>query len=446
MTKATEIEIRDTISGLSRLVETNPLSNYNIFVIDQNLTHNSSLSIINSNVMRAGHTYDANVSSLIFDLYDASEKYNINGNGSVSQRYFNDSTEIGGKYYLSVGKVSGNFQSNLYFQAIDHLFNPNDLGFLNRNNSKELSFSSSYKTYKPFWRINRTWSSLDVTYSRLYKPDAFISFDMEGEFGASFNNFLAAGIWLNVFPINEVDYFEARTDGFYYNRPGGFRFGGFISSDYSKPFALDININILNRKEKGRYNTSINISPRFRFNDKFSLIYRLNYFALSNDVGLALTSDFDTKDIDGLPIFGQRDRQNIINVITANYIFNNKMDLSFRARHYWAKVDYKTFYSLGKNGSVSDIEYTGISSDDVSLHNNNYNAFTIDMVYTWFFLPGSQISIVWKNSIFSSNPNIGLNYLENSKILKDEPTLNSLSIKLLYYIDYGKVKSQLFKN
>jgi hypothetical protein len=45
-----------------------PLTNYNVFVLDQRFRKNSSVSFVNTNVTRNGSFKDANVSALIFDL------------------------------------------------------------------------------------------------------------------------------------------------------------------------------------------------------------------------------------------------------------------------------------------------------------------------------------------------------------------------------------------
>jgi hypothetical protein len=47
--------------GEQRKFSRSLLSNYNIVVFDQSLKNNSYVSLINTNVTRAGHTYDANV-------------------------------------------------------------------------------------------------------------------------------------------------------------------------------------------------------------------------------------------------------------------------------------------------------------------------------------------------------------------------------------------------
>ena len=139
------------------------------------------------------------------------------------------------------------------------------------------------------------------------------------------------------------------------------------------------------------------------------------------------------------PLFGQRTRQNIENSIRANYIFTNRMGISFELRHYWATVGYNEFFTLNTVGELNQSSYTGLDEDNVSLHNNNFNAFTIDMVYKWVFAPGSELSLVWKNSLFSSTNEIDFTYFENTKSLTDLPATNSLSFKLLYYFDYANL-------
>ena len=79
-----------------------------------------------------------------------------------------------------------------------------------------------------------------------------------------------------------------------------------------------------------------------------------------------------------------------------------------------------------------------------SLHNTNFNAFTIDMVYRWVFAPGSEMRLVWKNSIFASSASTNESYFQNVNNLIEFPATNSLSLKILYYIDFWETKQQMF--
>ncbi|RYZ29797.1 MAG: hypothetical protein EOP49_40305, partial [Sphingobacteriales bacterium] len=59
-----------TSDGRNFKVETNPLTNYNIITLDQTMKNNSSVSLLNTSVIRDGSTYDANVTAAMWDLYD----------------------------------------------------------------------------------------------------------------------------------------------------------------------------------------------------------------------------------------------------------------------------------------------------------------------------------------------------------------------------------------
>jgi hypothetical protein len=64
--------------------ETNPLTNYNIFVLNQSLKHNSSVSLVNTNTWRSGPDYDANVTAGLFDFNDKKNMWNVGGKAAVS--------------------------------------------------------------------------------------------------------------------------------------------------------------------------------------------------------------------------------------------------------------------------------------------------------------------------------------------------------------------------
>lgn len=71
-------------TGEERLIETQPLSNYTILVLDQSLKNNSSASFVNTNVLRQGSAYDANVSAFLFNLNNKQNIYNVNGAAKLS--------------------------------------------------------------------------------------------------------------------------------------------------------------------------------------------------------------------------------------------------------------------------------------------------------------------------------------------------------------------------
>jgi hypothetical protein len=95
---------------------------------------------------------------------------------------------------------------------------------------------------------------------------------------------------------------------------------------------------------------------------------------------------------------------------------------------------------LQDDGSLLENGMTGLNDQGVLVYNTNYNAFTIDFVYRWVFKPGSEINIVWKNAIFSSDEAIKAAYLSNINGLFQNDPLNSLSIKVIYWLDYQSLR------
>ena len=109
------------------------------------------------------------------------------------------------------------------------------------------------------------------------------------------------------------------------------------------------------------------------------------------------------------------------------------MSVNLRIRHYWSRVKYLDFYTLQPDGSMGEsLGYEKYGNDK----DYNYNAFTIDMKYLWRFAPGSEIALVWKNSIYADQNDIINNAWDNLNNTLETSQINSLSFKLLYYLDY----------
>jgi hypothetical protein len=63
------------------------------------------------------------------------------------------------------------------------------------------------------------------------------------------------------------------------------------------------------------------------------------------------------------------------------------------------------------------------------------------MFLTWHFAPGSQLTFAWKNNIDSNIASITRRYAENLINVLEQPQINSFSIRLLYYLDYKRVRN-----
>ena len=116
------------------------------------------------------------------------------------------------------------------------------------------------------------------------------------------------------------------------------------------------------------------------------------------------------------------------------------MGMTFRLRHYRSSLSYDSFFDLNIDGTLTPNNLDGLDVNGESVYNTNFNAFTIDLVYRWVFLPGSEINVVWKNAIFSSDKFVSTTYFNNLSQMLDYTPSNSFSIKVLYWLDYQSLK------
>ncbi|OFY25042.1 MAG: hypothetical protein A2W98_06950 [Bacteroidetes bacterium GWF2_33_38] len=422
MTSNTFADIEDTILNIERKELTQAFTNYNMIVFDQSLWGNSYISFVNTNVKR--QDYMADVFGSVFELVDKSNDYGISGSFLTSQRFQKgEMKESGYHYKIEAGKMSGNLQYGFETTIFDDKFDPNDMGYLDVNNSIENDVEISYHIFDPFWKIINLHNSLSVSYNLIYNSQQFESMEINYNTHTTFKNYLSMGINMNANPVESNDFYEARTDGRIYKSPKGFYANLWLSPDYRKKFVIDIDAGFaFNSNQNATYSWG-SASPRIRLSNKMMLIFSSSYSFAKNNRGFATN-------INDTIYFGERDIPTFTNTISMNYIFNNKSSLSYRFRHYFTAVENSRFLRLENSGYLTDSDYEGN-------HDISFNALTFDLSYTWYFAAGSELSLVWKNAIFSSeSENIVTNYYDNLQKTFEMPQTNSLSFKIIYYIDY----------
>lgn len=422
--------------GAKKEILTGPATNYNVIAIDQSLKNNSSISFANTNVLRSGSYYDANVTGAGFTLNNKGNIYFIGAGGAISQKYFSDQdTELGYSHHLQLGKNGGKWQYGASYWLEDQNYDPNDLGFLQNNNTVNYNVNGSYHNYKPFWHFNQLNVFTESNYTRLVKPNEFFNLNTYTEIWGSFRNNTFSGIWLLTEPVTTYDWFEPREPGRFYTYPINYNIGGWMSTDYSKRFAFDADANYRMFEEEGRSRLNVSVSPRFRLNDKITFVVSQYIGFWPNDVGYVAATE------DSI-IFGRRDNNTFESVFYASYTPNIKMGFTIRARHYWSYAEYNKFYNLGEDGYLENTSYDTFDSEGHSSDDVNFNAFNVDFVYTWFFAPGSEINVVWKNSIYQFGNLLPQTYSEDLQTTFDSPQSNNFSIKVLYYLDYLYLKKK----
>jgi hypothetical protein len=207
--------------------------------------------------------------------------------------------------------------------------------------------------------------------------------------------------------------------------------GGWISTDYRKQLALDVGGRYGIYDFENRFVRNWRVSPRYRVNDHWMLIYVYSKQEHFNDVGF---STFDPNS--NAPVFGRRDVVSHTNVLTVAYSFNPVMSINCRFRHYWGYSKYYEFYSLQDSGELASSDFDGFGSNTTSWVNRNFNSFTIDCFYRWNFTPGSECIVAWKWAQIDESNEIPVNLIQDIEQISDIPQTGSVSLRLVYFLDY----------
>lgn len=415
--------------GNERSIETNPLTNYNMFVVDQPFMKNSFVSLVNTNVTRFGGEKDANVTGILTKIADQENNYGFSGNLLFSRIYNGNKPPLDGiSYEAEAGKYNGNYTWTLGRKSLSDTYNHNDLGYLSNNNEIKTYTSFGWNQFEPKGNLIRRRSDLTVNVGQYFTNKDFTYLQFQANSFFLFKSFFAMGFNSEFYPLAGKDYFATRIPGKYVKLlPGGW-INGWISTDYRKKVALDMSTGIFRTFDQGIWQYWINISPRYRVNNHLSIFASVNFEAPRNEVGWA------TIDADGESVFGRRNVNTFVNTVTTTYTFTPKMSLSLRVRHYALSTKYSEYYKLNEKGAwYAYPQFT--ESQDLT-----FNAFNVDCVYQWEFTPSSFLNIVWKNSITDFKGQYIPNYYSNLKTTFEAPQLNSFSVRVVYLLDYQMLK------
>lgn len=427
MTAPSYATVSDSSGGTPEL-QTQPFTNYSMIVADQSLPNKSYISLYNTNVYRGTGVYSANVTGTEMNFRDRRNLISAYGKVNISQKYFPEKpAEFGFTYEAYVEKISGNANYGIYSELISDTYDPNDLGYLENNNELENGAYFSYNIYEPFWRILDMHNAISVEYKQLYSPRDFTGFEISFENRTQFKNRLTVGTEISLIPVWQKDYFEPRNEGWYVKYPPSYSFSFFYSPDYNKTFMVDVMPGFYWTGDYEQYGYYLRLGPRYKVNRHLFMTLSATYNRNINDIGYVTDSLVEE---DGLAIiFGERDIENITTTLTVNYSINPKFSFSGRVRYYYFKADYDQYYDLEKDGSLTPGSYDG--NDDFI-----YNAFNIDMYFTWLFAPGSELSLAWKNAIYTSGGLPSDGYFREFANTLEAPASNLISLKILYYLDY----------
>jgi hypothetical protein len=440
ITEKTYATIENVATGETRKEVIEPLVNYNVLVFDQRFNQNSSVTFVNTNTIRDGEFRDANVSALLFDLNTKANTYNLFGDFKYSTvkdvDYINDysygskfglENYDGFKTQLSFAKTSGKYRYLFSGKYLSKHYDVNDLGIIFVNNYHSGYGEMTYRIINPTKTFNT------------FKFNQNINVEIENTTGktqtawykavmtaATLKNHYIEGLF-QVNPLNRYDFYEPRVYGRYVFIPKSIiGYAQFYSND-NRAFHYELELASELFDEEGRNVYKVFGGLKYRFSDRFSLSYNFQYTRKVNDRGWV---DFDGDDI----VFAERNREIVDHYFTGKYSITDKMTFNLIARYYWSYAENHEFFNLQDDGSLMpNLAYS-------KNKNRNFNSWNFDFSYSWWFAPGSELSLLYRNYALESTNLVQKDFQTNLENVFDTNLTSILSISLRYYIDYNSLK------
>jgi len=435
ITEETTAIIRNTDTNETAAVVVEPIANYNVMVLDQRISDNSSISLINTNVTRDREYRDANVSALVFDLNTKKNTFGLDGDFKYSfvNEFGNEENNEGFNTSLYFAKTSGNWRAGLGGEYVSEDYDNNDLGINFLTHYHALYGNVSYRILEP----NKTFNSLNTNFNLYTEFDNRTGKIQGNNVNINLNTSTLKndyiGIGFSARPTEVYNFYEPRSfeETEYLIEPKFF--GGWfsLSSNYNRKFAIDINPAFKFFDQDSRINYGFIIVPRYRFNDHFTLILDFDYFRQNNNIGWVDFDEFDNT------IFAKRNIISYVSTIGGKYAINNTMNINLAVRHYWSYTTNHQYYTLQDDGTLGRNNYYD-GNNDV-----NFNTWNLDLSYSWWFAPGSEMTVLYRNNSALYENVFVRNFQNNFENAVNMENLNHIfSISVRYHIDYNSFKKK----
>jgi hypothetical protein len=431
ITEKTEATIENLLNNERRTEITEAFTNYNMFILDQQFSKNSSIALSTASTIRNGSFTDAVVNALVLDHNDKNASNNYRAELKMSNRFTPTGTETGVASEARWRKTTGRWRPSLAHFYRDKNWNPNDLGRNFQNNTQTFAADLKYNQFTPVGIFNRYDVDFRIRHRRQIDPDLHTNSEFNINPFFSTRERLAFGGDFNFFTRN-LNQFEARKTGQVVRYEPAYFTGGFISTDYRKKFATDVRMGRLKRFNDLEESYNFTLSPRYRFSDEFLLIYRLSWDKNDNRMSYVNT------DVDDNPIVSRRHTHSVENRISGTYNFNNKQALSLSFRNFWSRATFsRDFKELDSNGSTIPTDYTLTDDFDPDA---NFNVWNLDLSYRWRFAPGSEATLLYRNSIFNFDNQGDIAFQDSLDELFTQPSRHNLSLRVTYFLDFNDAK------
>jgi hypothetical protein len=408
-------------------IKTSALRNYNIFVLDQSLKHQSYVNFTNTNVYDADNKTVNNVSGIKTKLYTPKENYAFNANVVLSKVL----DEVGTKTDIGFEKTAGKLQWGIIHRYTSPQYDQTAAGLQFIFNQMEEKIWITYKEIHPK-KVQTYLFNTSHSFKQNIEPLVNKSYEFSTKYLVIFKNFWDVAIEIEGQPFKRLDFFNLRAwnkrlvnYGYVFSSIGG-------STDSRKKlfWSYYVGNGISTTKGQGNY-----------FYSESSLRYQVNNNCQVEILGQLTLDDggvgYSTSNPLGEPIVAKRNVHEYTSGISFQYNISPELSINSTFRHYNSFIKNKSFHTVANDGEWlnNQIAYQpGL--------NENFNVQNIDVFVNWIFKPGSRFVLSykqWLGNQYILNDKLDNKYFTNVYQIIKSPKSFQLVARAIFFIDYNKI-------
>lgn len=425
-TGSSQASIRDTMNNTDRKFTTEPVTNYNVFVLDQQFSNNSSVYLTNANTIRRGTFTDANVTATGLTHFDKLNTYKFNVDFRLSNRFLGDRTNTGAYYSAGAQKIQGKWRYGISNRVIGEKYNPNDLGLNFINNLNSTYSFVSFNQFTPKGIFNNYSIALGVNHNRSNNPNQHLITSVNLNLNFQTKNLYSGGGFVTI-TSSEIDLFESRIE----NNPIRYKskiiYGTYLTTDTRKNVSIGFNLNSEQRINDAERRVDFSIRPSWRVSDR--LFFRYSFFRQNRWDRLSFVAVENSNSI-----LSRRSTSTLEHSVQAVYNIDRTKAINLRLRNFWSSAQFLKDYKKLENGTVSNYNGDTDFQPDV-----DFNVWNLDVSYIWRFAPASDLTLLYRNSVSSSQSLSNYSYTESLDNLLDAPLQQTILLRLTYFFDLNRL-------
>jgi hypothetical protein len=369
-----------------------PLTNYSLVRLRQDLLENSNVGMIVTSVNRDGRL-PAITAGVDWTLKFLESMYKVDGflAGSRTTNPLDQRVDgTAGKFNFS--KDGGkHWRGGFAFDFTSEKYNINDIGYFRRPNDyglvgRLLYRDDSVRSFERFWSVGSRY------HLRRNFDGAEIMHSLSMEANVTFSNYWNADVAVEV-DRGKYDDRESRGNGLY-RKPGTQKLGIRAKSDSRESVVAEAGVDVGSDQRSGKYfgvGADIEIKPATNIALNFELerSVRTNEFAWAGSIRENLPDEpLASRTV---TIFADRSSQEWSLTTRGSYIFTTDLTLQLYFQLFFAKGKYENYHRMLGEDRFAPI--AGYSRPDF-----NELAFNSNFVLRWEYLPGSTLYAVWSHA------------------------------------------------